>query len=82
MQGLFIDGRRPKSKKAVKEAIAAGQRVRVEGTAFTGNDYDGPLDQAPVGNIHFVGPDPYNKRNFYGTINVYEVNGNKKFKVV
>jgi hypothetical protein len=69
MQGLFIDGERPKSKKAVKEAIAAGvATVRVEATSWFGNEYDGNLAYAPDGAIAFVGPDPFTKRNFYGTI--------------
>jgi hypothetical protein len=73
MQGIFINGSRPKSKKAVKEAVASGQRVRVEATSFFGNEYDGLLftDDGPaVGTYRFVGPDPYTRRNFYGTITV------------
>ena len=73
MQGIFIrDGHqdhRPKSKKAIKEAIAADpSRVQVEATSMFGNEYDGPLSEMPDGRISFVGPDPYTKRNFYGTI--------------
>lgn len=73
MQGLFIDGRRPKSKKEIKEAVKAGQwdRVSVEATSFFGNEYDGPLVTAPLGDIYFVGPDPHTKRNFYGRITVH-----------
>ncbi len=71
MQGIYIDGRRPKSKKEVKETIATDPaRVRVEATSLFGNDYDGPVVDAPAGSIHFVGPDPYNARKFYGTITV------------
>lgn len=70
-QGLFIDGARPKSKKAVKEAVAhAPETIRVEGTSMFGGDYDGPLTEAPDGRIDFVGPDPYRARNFYGNLNV------------
>lgn len=68
-QGIFINGRRPKSKKEIKETAAANPAaIRVEGTALMGNDYDGPLTDAPAGRIDFVGPDPYNKRSFYGNI--------------
>ena len=71
MQGIYVNFDRPKSKKAVKEAVAADpSRVRLEGTSMTGNDYDGPVSEAPPGRYHFVGPDPYRKRNFYGTITV------------
>jgi hypothetical protein len=71
MQGIFINGKRPTSKKAIREAIASGQRVRIEATSLHGDEYDGLLfdDDGPVvGTYHFVGPDPYTKRSFYGTI--------------
>lgn len=73
-QGIYINAHRPKSKKAIKEAIAAGTVVYAEGTGnsfFPGSEYDGPVDCAPVGTvITFVGPDPYRDRRFYGTIKV------------
>ncbi len=66
--GIYINGRRPKSKKEVKEAIAdAGQRVRLENTSLFGG-YDGDPHLAPPGKYDFVGPDPYTKRNFYGNV--------------
>jgi hypothetical protein len=71
MDGIFINGRRPKSKKEIKEAIAADPAsVELECTSVFENDYNytGPLDEAPVGRYSFVGPDPYRARNFYGTI--------------
>lgn len=71
VQGIFINGVRPKSKKAVKEAVAdAPETVSIEATSVFGNEYGGPLANAPAGEIHFVGPDPYTKRNFYGTLTV------------
>ena len=70
MQGIFIGGQRPKSKKEIKEAVAAGRFVRIEATSWFGNEYDGDVLAAPPGTYHFVGPDPYKKRNFYGTITV------------
>ena len=70
MQGIFINGRRPKSKKEVKEAVAAGLRVSLEATSMFGNEYDGPVSEAPNGTYSFVGPDPYRLRNFYGNITV------------
>ena len=67
MQGIWIrhnvgsnstPWRRPKSKK----------EVRFEGTSFDGRDYDGPAEDLPKHMaVHFVGPDPHTKRNFYGT---------------
>lgn len=71
MQGVFVDGRRPKSKKAVREAVADDPaRVYVEGTSMFGNEYDGPLDSWHGFAIAFVGPDPYTNRKFYGTITI------------
>jgi hypothetical protein len=67
MQGIFIKGQRPKSKKAIKTADAAD--ISIEGTSMFGGDYDGPALEAPEGkSISFVGPDPYTKRSFYGTL--------------
>jgi len=81
MQGIFIDGPvgrsdlnrrglvRPKSKKEIKECVTRGHAVYIEATSLFGNEYDGHLRHLPEGKvIYFVGPDPYTKRNFYGTI--------------
>lgn len=70
MQGVFIHGRRPVSKKAVKQAlIDKPDNVSIEATSFFGNEFDGIATSMAIGSkVHFVGPDPYTKRNFYGTI--------------
>lgn len=69
MQGIFISGERPKSKKAVREAAAANPAsVRIEATSFFGNEFDGRLSDAPDGSYMIVGPDPHTRRNFYGKI--------------
>ena len=72
--GIFINGQRPASKKAVKEAIAANPAsVHLENTSGFSNNFDIDLDEKIAqGDFRtaFVGPDPYNKRNFYGTIEV------------
>lgn len=77
MQGIYIlndSGRyvRPKSKKEVKELVAAGRlsAVHAESTSLHGGEYEGPLADAPAGTIHFCGPDPYVRRSFYGSITV------------
>lgn len=67
-QGIYVEYRRPKSKKEVQEAVRAGKTVSLEATSMFGNEYDGPVDEAPDGTYTFVGPDPYTKRNFYGTL--------------
>lgn len=69
MQGIFIRSQRPKTKKAIKEAVASDPAsVRIEATSLFGNEYDGLVSDAPDGTYHFVGPDPYTRRNFYGDI--------------
>ena len=73
MDGLFItvDGRvrRPKSKKEVKELAATSPvDISIEGTSMF-DPWSGYATEIPEGTkIAFVGPDPYTKRNFYGTI--------------
>jgi len=67
--GIFVEGRRPKSKKEVKEALKEGKHVSLEDTGIMGKDYDGPVAQMPEGkSFAFVGPDPYTRRSFYGTL--------------
>jgi hypothetical protein len=70
MHGVLINGKRPKSKKAVKEAVAANPAsVRLEATSAFGDEFDGPAAEMPVGRqIAFVGPCPYTARKFYGSI--------------
>lgn len=69
MQGIFVNGKRPKSKKEVKEAVAQdASKVRLEATSIFGNEYDGSVSNAPDGTYTFVGPDPYTARNFYGNV--------------
>ncbi len=71
MQGIYIDGRRPASKKQVREAaLENASRVALEATSPFGNEYDGPLSEAPAGDYTFVGPDPYDDRRFYGRIRI------------
>lgn len=82
MNGIFLidpeNGRtsRPKSKKAVKEHLAANgpTHVAIEVTsAFASNSGSVvPLNEADSSlygpTNPFVGPDPYNARNFYGQL--------------
>lgn len=69
MQGIYVDRRRPKSKKEIKDAIAVNpERVQIEATSIFGNEYDGLVSDAPAGRYDFVGPDPYTSRKFYGSI--------------
>lgn len=70
MQGIFINGRRCKTKKALKEEIAkhGPHRVVLEATSAFGDEFDGQLGEAPNGTYSVVGPDPYTKRSWYATI--------------
>lgn len=69
-QGIFIQGRRPKSKTEIRQTVSVSSAdVRIEATSLFGNEYDGPADEMPEGTtIYFVGPDPHNNRKFYGQI--------------
>ena len=67
MDGIYINGRRPKSKREVRDAVTnAPETVTVEITRF-GHEHLIALD-CVIGAVHFVGPDPYRSRKFYGTI--------------
>jgi hypothetical protein len=70
MQGLFVNGRRPRSKAEVKRVAAATpERLRVEATSYFGNEWEGYADKLPVGLVvRFVGPEPSTSRKFYGTL--------------
>lgn len=70
MQGIYLHNRRPKSKKEVKEWVAEKpDHVFAQATSAFGGEYDGPISEMPMlVKIYFVGPDPYSRRNFYGTI--------------
>lgn len=67
--GVFVDGKRPTSKKQVREAIKDNPaRVVLEATSWFGNEDSGNLAEITNGNYYFCGPDPYTSRKFYGQI--------------
>ena len=69
-QGVFIDGRRPKFKKELKEAIESNPAsVSLERTSIFGDEYGGSIVNMP-GNktVYIVGPDPYTKRSWYANL--------------
>lgn len=71
MDGIFILGKRPPNKKAVKLAAEANpESVSIERTALINQKPSGKITETMVvgEQVHFVGPDPYTKRVFYGTI--------------
>ena len=64
MQGIHP---RMATKKALRETVSAGEWVALEATSMFGDEYGGPLDDAPDGTYTVVGPDPHN-RKWYATI--------------
>lgn len=69
--GAYINGERPKSKKAVREAV----RDHPETVVFDLTSALGPggtirATAADIGTatLVLVGPDPYTRRNFYGNV--------------
>lgn len=70
MQGVWYKSQRINTKKALKAyAQEEPHNVRLEATSLFGNEYDGPLSNAPTNKSYtVVGPDPYKKRNWYANI--------------
>jgi hypothetical protein len=70
VQGVFVDNRRPKTKKALREALKDDpSQVHLEATSIFGNEYDGLASEMPEGStIYLVGPDPYKKRSWYANL--------------
>ncbi len=78
MQGIYLHGSRPKSKKQVRDYVDGmyaetdandGFGLVFEATSIAENEYDGSLASMPqTDKIHFVGPDPHRERKFYGTV--------------
>jgi len=72
MDGLYVNGRRPASKKEVKAAIANNPAsVAIESTSYFAGTamLAAHCGELAIGRkVTFVGPDPYTSRKFYGTI--------------
>ena len=79
--GAFVNGARPASKKALKEAVAAwnaspteAPSLRFDSTAMMGPLAGEDITAAQVAGEHsgytfqVVGPDPYRKRNWYASV--------------
>jgi hypothetical protein len=69
-QGVYVRGFRPKTKKALREAIATNPSgVSLEATSMSGNEYGGNIMHMPEGKtVYIVGPDPYIKRSWYANL--------------
>ena len=75
--GAYVGGQRPKSKKALREALAASPgTVFFDSTAAFGAHAGEDLPAVRLPEIlggdvlEVVGPDPYSKRNWYATVAV------------
>jgi hypothetical protein len=68
--GSFIQGSRPRSKKALREAVANDpQSVFFDGTSFLGPQFDGRPSDIPEGvTLTVTGPDPYTLRRWYASV--------------
>lgn len=77
--GAFVAGGRPKTKKALKEALTdAPQTVRFEGTSAMGPQFRGYARDLTEGiRLSVAGPDPYTSRKWFATVEL--ING--KFKI-
>jgi len=77
--GVYVDDKRPKTKKALKEAAKEGRRIDIECTSMFGG-YSGNIKDAPVGKMFtVVGPDPYSKRDWFANI-IHQGNGKVQVK--
>ncbi len=66
--GVFIAGRRPKSKKDIKVALeTAPHTVSIESTSLFGGGFSGKVSEG-MPEITFAGPCPHTSRKFYGQI--------------
>lgn len=70
MQGVYVKGQRPKTKKILRaSAKAAPHTIILEATSLFGNEYEGKVTEMPQGVIHYVvGPDPYTERTWYAQL--------------
>ena len=97
MQGVFIHGSRPPTKKYLKAAVneinegGDAFAVVIEATSLFGNEFDGslhralnPLNDEPqqTGPFYLVGPDPHKSRKWYATLEFVQKEGEDEGKWV
>lgn len=71
-----------RSKKAFKEAaMTLPDRTVLYATALFNNFPDASVSNLEPGQYTVVGPDPATKRSWYATLEITEVNGERKVKV-
>ena len=68
-QGVFVNGRRCKSKTLLKQIVKANPHlVDLEATSIFGNEHNGPLTEVPDGKYYVVGPCPATSRRWFAQI--------------
>lgn len=63
----YVNGQKPKTKKALRDALASGADVAFEDTSFVNNRGCLAPDQIGPSDV-IVGPDAHNQRNWYANI--------------
>ncbi len=78
--GAFVNGQRPASKKALREAlVATPDAVSFDGASFLGPQFSGSVAELPAGiTLSVCGPDPYRSRKWFANVSL--VNGTPKVK--
>jgi hypothetical protein len=68
--GILVNGSNPRTKRAVRDAVARDpDKVVLVATSAFGGEHDGPITRMQPGQKeYFVGPDPWQARNWYGSI--------------
>lgn len=68
--GAFINGERPKSKKALREALkGAPETVSFDSTSPMGPQFSGAASAIPAEvTLSVAGPDPYTRRNWFASV--------------
>jgi hypothetical protein len=70
--GAYVNGVRPKSKKALRDALAAGADVEFDSTAAfgprAGETIYATHNDIKADTLQVVGPDPYEKRDWYASV--------------
>lgn len=76
--GAYVQGKRPATKKALREAVAAGLAVIFDSTSPFADGKGCTPSTIPAGTkLSVVGPDPYRDRKWYATVTV-SANGTVK----
>lgn len=67
--GCYVNGHRPATKKALKDAVKNGENVCFDSTSpFTNTGFVDSEDVTESIVLVVVGPDPYTKRSWYANV--------------